>query len=257
MDKGIKSGEETAGPQLPRHIAIIMDGNGRWARRRLMPRSIGHRAGMTALRKVVECCAQLKIPALTVFAFSTENWRRPKDEINFLMNLLIEYLHKELQELHSNNIRINILGDYGVLPEKCINELNNALQLTRCNQGMVFNIALNYGSRFEILQAIREIAGQVQRGELSPEQITEDLFNRMLYTRDLPDPDLLIRTAGEMRISNFLLWQIAYTELWITNRLWPDFTREDLLAAIEDFQKRDRRFGGLNEKSQDGEYVKN
>lgn len=252
-----KGKEAEAARDMPRHIAIIMDGNGRWARRRLMPRTMGHRAGMTTLKKVVESCVELKVPVLTVFAFSTENWRRPRDEVNYLMNLLIEFLHKELQELHSNNIQINILGDYKVLPDKCTNELDSAIQLTCNNDGLIFNIALNYGSRNEIIQAIREISRKVERGELTPDQITEKLFNQMLYTRNLPDPDLLIRTAGEMRISNFLLWQIAYTELWITDRLWPDFTRDDLLAAIEDFRKRDRRFGGLNEKNQDGKYVKN
>ncbi|MDD2585224.1 MAG: isoprenyl transferase [Syntrophomonadaceae bacterium] len=232
--------------KLPRHIAIIMDGNGRWARKRLMPRTMGHRAGMSSLKTVVMICAQMGISVLTVYAFSTENWRRPRDEVDYLMSLLVEYLHKELNELDQNNIRIKILGDYTSLPPKCQQEIEDAVLLTTHNSGMVFNIALNYGSRNEIIGAIKNLGEKLLSREINIDSITEEMFSSMLYTAGSPDPDLLIRTAGEMRISNFLLWQIAYTELWITDRMWPDFTKEDLLQAIWDYQQRDRRFGGLN-----------
>lgn len=232
--------------KLPRHIAIIMDGNGRWARKRLMPRTMGHRAGIKSIRRVVEACVEIGISVLTVFAFSTENWKRPLDEVDYLMKLLVEFLHKELKALDENNIRINILGDYELLPGECQTEIGEALQMTKSNSGMIFNIALNYGSRNEILGAIRLLADKIARGEIRAESVSEELFSDLLYTKGLPDPDLLIRTAGEMRISNFLLWQIAYTELWVTDLMWPDFSKEELMKAIWDFQQRDRRFGGLN-----------
>lgn len=241
--------------EMPRHIAVIMDGNGRWAKRRLMPRTMGHRAGMTALKSLVESTIELGIPYLTVFAFSTENWRRPWEEVDYLMNLLVEYLLKELQELHHNNVRIKILGDYLSLPPRCQAELEDALKLTSGNKGMTFNIALNYGARQEILTAVKEVANRVAGGELKSDGIDEALFSSLLFTVGLPDPDLLIRTAGEMRISNFLLWQIAYTEIWVTDRLWPDFSREDLQEAIKDYQRRDRRYGGLSRQDGDGHHV--
>lgn len=237
---------------MPRHIAVIMDGNGRWAKKRLMPRTMGHRAGMAALKRLVKAMGELNIPYLTVFAFSTENWRRPTEEVDYLMNLLLEYLFKELQELHESNVRINILGDYHSLPQKCQLELEDARRLTRHNSGLTFNIALNYGARHEILTAVKKAAALVESGQVPADAIDEGLFSSLLYTADLPDPDLLIRTAGEMRISNFLLWQIAYTELWVTQRLWPDFTKKDLLEAIAEYQRRDRRFGGLS-RQQPGE----
>lgn len=232
--------------RLPRHIAIIMDGNGRWARKRLMPRTMGHRAGINSIRRVVEACVDIGIPVLTVFAFSTENWKRPLDEVDYLMKLLVEFLHKELKALDENNIRISILGNYELLPDKCKIEIAEAVQITQDNSGMSFNIALNYGSRSEILEAVRCLAKEIAKGEISAEDITEEHFSSLLYTKGLPDPDLLIRTAGEMRLSNFLLWQIAYTELWVTDLMWPDFSREELLKAIWEFQQRDRRFGGLS-----------
>lgn len=241
--------------KLPQHIAIIMDGNGRWARKRLMPRTMGHRAGMTTLKQVVETCAQLEIPCLTVFAFSTENWKRPHDEVDYLMSLLVEYLHKEIGELHQNGIRIRILGDYRQLPSKSRQAIDLAVEKTACNTGMVFNIAINYGARAEIIRAVQQIAGQVKRGELAPQSINEETLNEALYTAGLPDPDLLIRTAGEMRISNFLLWQIAYAELWFSSLMWPDFNREELLKAIWNFQQRDRRFGGLKEDRQEDNHA--
>lgn len=238
--------EEIDVDKLPRHIAIIMDGNGRWARKRLMPRTMGHRAGMSSLKKTVESCVELKIPVLTVFAFSTENWKRPREEVDYLMKLLVEFLRKELENLHSNNIKINILGDYKSIPERCHEEIDRALNLTNKNSGLQFNIALNYGARKEIMEAVKSTADLVKRQEIDIDDINEDLFSGLLYTGNFPDPDLLIRTAGEMRISNFLLWQIAYSEIVVINTLWPDFKREDLLNAIREYQSRDRRFGGLS-----------
>lgn len=237
--------------KMPRHIAIIMDGNGRWARKRMMPRTVGHRAGMNALKQVVKACDEWGIPVLTVFAFSTENWKRPRDEVNFLMRLLIEYLHKELMELHENQVRINLLGGIEALPLDCQEVIRGAIDLTRDNQGLSFNIALNYGSRHELVQAAQKLAARVMEQQISPDQIDENLISDQLYTRGLPDPDLLIRTAGEMRISNFLLWQIAYSEFWVTQCLWPDFSREELMQAILAYQKRERRFGGLNQAGQE------
>jgi len=237
--------------RLPRHIAIIMDGNGRWAKRKMMPRTMGHRAGMKSLKEVVKACSDLGVPVLTVYAFSTENWKRPIQEVDYLMNLLIEYLHKELAELNENNVHINMLGDYDPLPERCQHEINEAVMLTRNNTGLMFNIALNYGSRKEILRVINILAKKVMLGELQPEDINENVISSHLYTAGLPDPDLLIRTAGEMRISNFLLWQIAYTELYVADCMWPDFTREELYKAILVYQKRDRRFGAIGKNRQD------
>lgn len=237
--------------RLPAHIAIIMDGNGRWAKRRFMPRTMGHRAGMSSLKKTVETCSNLGIQVLTVFAFSTENWKRPADEVNYLMRLLVEYLHKELDELHQNKVQIHVLGDYTAVPRECRVEIERAVQLTRDNKGLIFNIALNYGARQEIVDATRRIAYDVARGTIEAEEINDDLFAGYLSTHHVPDPDLLIRTAGEMRISNFLLWQIAYSEIVVQDILWPDFTSDHLLSAIIEYQKRDRRFGGLSH-SQEG-----
>jgi undecaprenyl diphosphate synthase len=241
--------------KLPQHIAIIMDGNGRWAKKRFMPRTFGHRAGMSSLKQVVETCSELGISCLTVFAFSTENWKRPHDEISYLMSLLVEYINKELKELHQNGIHIKVLGDYRNLPPASVQAIDKAVQKTAANQGMVLNIAINYGARDEIIKAVQQIATQVKQGQLEPEDINEYHFKRFLYTAGLPDPDLLIRTAGEMRISNFLLWQIAYAELWFSPVMWPEFNREELLKAIWEFQQRDRRFGGLNVDGQGDSYA--
>jgi undecaprenyl diphosphate synthase len=232
--------------RMPRHVAIIMDGNGRWAQKKLMPRTMGHRAGMTALKRVVRACDDLGILFLTVFAFSTENWKRPVTEVEYLMNLLVEFLRKELEELHHSDVRINIIGDYLAVPRQCQVEIERAVELTRENTGLVFTIALNYGARREIIDAVKALLVKVEEGEVAADDIEEGLFARMLYTGELPDPDLLIRTAGEMRISNFMLWQIAYSEISVTPTLWPDFTREDLIMALQEFQRRDRRFGGLS-----------
>lgn len=222
-----------------------MDGNGRWAKKRLLPRTAGHRAGMKSLRKVVETCTELKIQVLTVYAFSTENWKRPEGEVSYLMELLVEYLNKEIKELHDNNVKIQIIGDIQVLNNSCKQEINRAILMTENNTGLIFNIALNYGSRTEIIYAIKQVAEQIQANLITIDDINEQMLSNTLYTSNIPDPDLLIRTAGEMRLSNFLLWQIAYSELWITEKLWPDFGEKDLIKAIVDYQKRDRRFGGI------------
>lgn len=231
---------------LPRHIAIIMDGNGRWAQKRMMPRTMGHRAGMASLKKVVQTCDKLKIPFLTVFAFSTENWKRPFTEVDYLMNLLVEFLHKELDELHQNNVQIKVMGKYQAIPLECQLEIQAALEKTRLNSGLVFNIAINYGSRQEIIDTMQVLANKIVHNEIKVEDINETLISSYLYTAGVPDPDLLIRTAGEMRISNFMLWQIAYAEIVVCDALWPDFTPDDLIGAIREYQGRDRRFGGLS-----------
>jgi len=231
---------------IPYHIAIIMDGNGRWAKKRLMPRTMGHRAGMSSLKKIVRTCDELGVAILTVFAFSTENWKRPREEVDYLMQLLVEFLRKELDELHSKNVRIRVLGDYNVVPLECQVEIKRAVELTRQNTGLAFNIALNYGARQEIIEAVKELAARVINKELELGDLNEELFSSLLYTEGMPDPDLLIRTAGEKRISNFMLWQIAYTELIVLNTLWPDLTPQDLKNAIIEYQQRDRKFGGLN-----------
>jgi undecaprenyl diphosphate synthase len=233
--------------RMPQHVAIIMDGNGRWAQKRLMPRTMGHRAGMSTLKKIVQACDELKIEYLTVFAFSTENWKRPITEVDYLMNLLVEFLHKEIKELHGNNVQIHVLGNYRAIPQECQLLIKDAIQLTSNNSGLVFNIALNYGSRQEIIDSVKLLVGQVLRKETQIEDINEELLSDLMYTRGMPDPDLLIRTAGEMRVSNFMLWQIAYAELVVCDTLWPDFSRADLIKALKAYQGRDRRFGGISQ----------
>ena len=232
--------------KLPKHVAIIMDGNGRWARKQGLPRIAGHREGMNTLKEIITCANELGINVVTLYAFSTENWKRPSWEVEFLMRLPEEYLKTELQPLIEKNIVIRAMGDLEQLPAVTKRAIKNALQATKDNTGMILNFALNYGGRNEILNAVKKIAERVQEGALKPEEISEDLFTRYLYTGDLPDPDLLIRPSGELRISNFLLWQLAYTELWFTRTLWPDFNKEHFLKAILDYQERERRFGGIN-----------
>lgn len=231
--------------RLPCHVAIIMDGNGRWAQRRGLPRTFGHRAGVESLRQTVQLCAELGIQYFTVYAFSTENWKRPKDEVDVLMNLLVEYLHKEIQELCRNNVRIHSIGRIQELPAHAREALAMARSRTRDNQGLVLNLALNYGGRTELVDAVRAIARKIAAGNLSPEHINESTIAAHLYTSGQPDPDLLIRPSGDCRVSNFLLWQLSYTEFWLTNVMWPDFRRVHLLQALVDFQRRERRFGGL------------
>ena len=232
---------------LPQHIAVIMDGNGRWARRRRLPRIAGHRAGAQAVRETVEICSQLGVKALTLYAFSVENWKRPQVEVETLMNLLREYLRKELEEIHRNNIRLCILGRSSQLPRQVQADLEDALAKTGGNTGMVLNVALNYGARSELVDAFNGILKWLREEGALETEITEQMISDHLYTRGLPDPDLLIRTSGEMRVSNFLLWQIAYAEIYVTDTCWPDFTRRHLLQAVIDFQKRERRYGGLGD----------
>ncbi len=232
--------------RLPRHIAVIMDGNGRWARKRHLPRIAGHRAGIRAVRQVVEACARLGVPCLTLYAFSVENWKRPRTEVKLLMGLLREYLKKEIAELNRNNIRFGAIGRIESLPKAVQQDLHETVEKTGKNTGLRLTLALNYGGRTELIDAVRNMASQLtENGTFDPETITEESFSRHLYTRDLPDPDLLIRTSGEMRLSNFLLWQVAYSEIWVTDILWPDFTEGELFQAVIDFQRRERRYGGL------------
>ena len=232
--------------RLPRHVAVIMDGNGRWAKKRHLPRIAGHRSGTQSARVTIETCARLKIEALTLYAFSVENWRRPKTEIDFLMQLLREYLKKEMPLMQKNEIRMRFLGRLDELPEGVQRDAREAMEQTAGNKGMVLCVALNYGGRAEIVDAMNAILAE-RNGHRSPPQITEEQLSRHLYTGDLPDPDLLIRTSGEMRVSNFLLWQIAYSEIYVTETLWPDFNRARLLEALLEFQKRERRYGGIRE----------
>lgn len=229
----------------PYHIAIIMDGNGRWARQRGLPRTAGHRAGMAALRRTVRAAVELGIGVLTVYAFSTENWRRPKAEVDFLMNLPSQFLKTDLPELKRNNVRIRMSGSREGLPAHTLQAVDEAIAQTADNTGMILNFALNYGGRAEIIRAFRKLAKAVKEGVLEPEEITEELVSRTLDTGDLPDPDLLIRCSGEIRLSNFLLWQLAYAELWFTDVYWPDFDKSHLVAAINAYSERDRRFGGI------------
>jgi undecaprenyl diphosphate synthase len=231
--------------RIPYHVAIIMDGNGRWAKKRGLPRSAGHRAGVKALKRTVIASKELGIKILTVYAFSTENWNRPKDEVDTLMNLLVEYLEKELAELNKNNVKIFCIGKVNNLSEKIIESINKAEKVTKNNNGLILNVALNYGGRTEIVDAAKNIAAQVKKEKLKINDIDENIFGSYLYTKNQKEPDLLIRPSGELRVSNFLLWQIAYTEIFFTNVYWPDFNKLELINAINDYQKRERRFGSL------------
>lgn len=230
---------------IPNHIAIIMDGNGRWATERMLPRNLGHRAGVEALRDVIKTASNIGIKHLTLYAFSTENWKRPVSEVSLLMKLLIEYLRKEIAELHDNNVKIQTIGDINKLNDEVIEEINKATIKTKDNNGLCVNIALNYGGRSEIINAVKKVAEKVKSNEIQINEIDEVLINSLLYTANVPDPELLIRTSGEIRLSNFLLWQCAYSEFWFTNVYWPDFRGEHLLMAISDYQNRKRRFGGI------------
>jgi len=231
--------------QLPHHVAVIMDGNGRWAQRRHLPRLAGHRAGVQKAREIIETCARLKLEALTLYAFSLENWRRPRREVDFLMRLLREYLKKELPVIHKNNIRLLVIGRSQRLPEAVRRDVAGAMQLTAKNTGMKLIVALNYGGRAELVDAVNAILERVQQNGQAAFRADEKSISDNLYTAGLPDPDLLIRTSGEMRVSNFLLWQIAYAELYVTETLWPDFSRVRLLEALVEYQRRERRYGGI------------
>jgi undecaprenyl diphosphate synthase len=234
--------------KLPKHIAIIMDGNGRWAKGRGKLRIFGHHNGVVSVRDVVEATVELGIPYLTLYTFSAENWNRPKLEVKAIMELLVSTIDKEINTFMKNNVRLNAIGDLEMLPGKCHAELINAIDRTSVNTGLVLTLALSYSSRREIIHAVKSIAGKVRNGELKIEDIDEDVFENNLFTSGMPNPELLIRTSGEYRISNYLLWQIAYAELYFTTKLWPDFRREDLYEAIIDYQKRERRFGMTSEQ---------
>jgi undecaprenyl diphosphate synthase len=234
--------------RLPRHIAIIMDGNGRWAKQKNLSRISGHMKGVDAVKEVVTACRELGIKVLTLYAFSIENWKRPAEEVTALMKLLRDYLIKESEEMIQNNIRLNAIGRLEDLPPDVQNVLKETMKKTEKCDGMTLNLALSYGGRSEILHAIQEILSDFQKGRIQSEEMNIQRFSQYLWTKGLPDPDLLIRTSGELRVSNFLLWQIAYTELYVTETLWPDFDRRELLKAIADYQSRERRFGMTSEQ---------
>lgn len=239
--------EDLEPSRMPSHVAVIMDGNGRWAKQRGLPRIMGHRKGVDTLKKLLRCCRDWGVGALTAYAFSTENWGRPRREVEFLMTLFERVLRQELKEMMEEDVRIEFVGNLAALPETLQKEIDRAVTMTAENKGIRFSVATNYGGRQEILQACRAIATQVKEGELQPEDIDESLFSRHLYTSNVSDPDLLIRTSGEMRISNFLLWQLAYSEFYITDTLWPDFDTSEFHQAMQAFQQRDRRFGKVND----------
>jgi undecaprenyl diphosphate synthase len=228
---------------VPRHIAVIMDGNGRWARGRHLPRALGHRSGMTAVREVIEGAVEAGVEFLSLFAFSRENWERPASEVEALMGLLVEYVGREAEELVAKGVQVRVLGDLTRLTPAASAAVDDVIRRTAANRRLVLNLFISYGARDEIVRAARALARDAAAGTLDPESITEEMLSRRLYTADCPDPDLLIRTSGEQRISNFLLWQLAYSELFITQVLWPDFTRDELFVAIAEFQRRDRRYG--------------
>jgi undecaprenyl diphosphate synthase len=229
----------------PAHIAMIMDGNGRWAQRQGLPRVEGHRRGAAVVREITELCSDLGIGQLTLYCLSSENWKRPADEIAFLMLLLKEYIIEEREPIMRNNLRVRMLGRREAIPDHVLDELDKTIEMSRGNTGMWLNLAINYGGRGEIVDAVRALARRVRDGSLEPEDITEDSLSGHLYTAGLADPDLLVRTAGEMRVSNFLLWQISYAEIWVTDRCWPEFDEQQLHQAIRAYAARDRRFGGL------------
>lgn len=231
--------------RIPRHIAIIMDGNGRWAQKRGLLRAFGHKAGAEALREIIRTASNMGVQVLTTYAFSTENWKRPKSEVGLLMDLIADYLESELDEMCKNNVQVRFIGRVDELNTRLQHKMEDARARTAENTGLILNLAINYGARAELTRAVQIISQQVADGKLSVADINDNIIRESLYTAGLPDPDLLIRPSGDLRISNFLLWQIAYAEIWITDTLWPDFTPEHLLQAVKDFQKRDRRFGGL------------
>lgn len=243
--------EVKAKGNIPKHIAIIMDGNGRWAKKRNLPRVAGHKRGVETVRVIVETCASLGVEILTLYSFSTENWKRPQDEVSALMRLIVKSLKNETDELNANNIRLTAIGDIKSLPEIVQKELTQAFNKTCGNTKMTLNLALSYSGRWELVEAIKNISTQAVSGNIKPEEITEGLVSKYLTTSGVPDPDLLIRTSGEFRISNFLLWQIAYSEIFVTEVLWPDFGCKNLVEAVKDYQKRERRFGLVSEQLSD------
>ncbi|MBK7631017.1 MAG: isoprenyl transferase [Ignavibacteriales bacterium] len=238
----IKSGE------IPKHIAIIMDGNGRWAKKRGLPRVAGHKRGVDTVKEIVEACSEIGVKYLTLYTFSTENWKRPKDEVSTLMQLLLKSLRDRVNELNDNDVRLTTIGNIESLPIAVQKQLKSDIERTKNNKKMVLNLALSYSGRWELLEAIKQIANSAVEGKIKSEDISEELISSSLTTKDIPDPDLVIRTSGEFRVSNFLLWQIAYSEFIITETLWPDFSKFDLYDAIKIFQKRERRFGKVSEQ---------
>lgn len=247
LDKDLQEQLKSSG-EIPGHIAIIMDGNGRWAKKRGLPRVAGHRKGVETVREIVEACAEIGVKYLTLYTFSTENWKRPKDEVSTLMRLLLKSLKDRVDELNENDIKLTCIGDVHSLPTEVQKQLFDDIERTRNNKRMTLNLALSYSGRWEILEAVRNIANKVAEGSISPEEINEKHISDNLTTKNIPDPDLLIRTSGEFRVSNFLLWQIAYTEFVITDVYWPNFTKYHLYDAIKIFQKRERRFGKVSEQ---------
>ncbi len=242
-----KEGEELSLDleKIPEHIAVIMDGNGRWARKRGLPRIAGHHAGMKTVKEITRAADEIGVKVLTLYAFSTENWKRPKDEVEYLMRLPQEYILTELEELIEQNVQVRMLGNQEQLPHYTVEAVMEAWDKTKSNTGLILNFALNYGSRDEMIQAIQGVARDVESGKMSIEEIKEDTFQRHLFTTGLPDPDLLIRTSGEIRLSNFMLWQLAYAELYFSEVYWPDFTRDEFYKAIVEYQRRNRRYGAL------------
>jgi undecaprenyl diphosphate synthase len=234
--------------EIPRHIAVIMDGNGRWAKERGMPRIAGHSEGVESVRDIVEACGQLGVDYLTLYAFSTENWKRPKEEVSLLMRLLVKALRDETDRLHNSNVRLNAIGQIEKLPREVQNELHEGIQKTRDNTGLTLILALSYSGRWELTEAVRSIAKASAEGRLDPSTIDDATIAAALTTAATPDPDLMIRTSGEFRLSNFLLWQLAYTEIYLTSRYWPAFRRDELYAAIREYQKRERRYGMVSEQ---------
>ena len=232
--------------RLPDHIAIIMDGNGRWARKKSLPRIAGHREGINSVREITRACGEIGVGYLTLYTFSTENWSRPRNEVNALMKLLFTTINSEIKKLNEENVKFSIIGDLKELPEQTLDGLQSGVNLTKENSGLVLTLALNYGSRQEIIDAIKLIAQEVKSGQLLPSQIDSELFSKSLHTKNMPDPDLLIRTSGEHRLSNFLLWQSAYAEIYMTDKFWPDFRKKDLIDAIINYQSRERRFGKVS-----------
>lgn len=235
---------------IPQHVAIIMDGNGRWAKRRGLPRIAGHHEGVNSVRDIVEACGQLGVKYLTLYAFSTENWKRPKEEVSMLMRLLLKALRDERDRLHQNEVRLRAIGDIAALPQDVQDELLDAIEMMRHNNGLTLILALSYSGRWDLINALKRMHDEIKLGRIEKDDITEKLVSNFLSTREFPDPDLLIRTSGEFRISNFLLWQLAYSELFVTNDFWPSFRRKHLYSAIADFQKRERRFGMVSEQIQ-------
>ena len=233
--------------KIPRHVAIIMDGNGRWAKKRGLPRSAGHRAGVEALRDIIRMSSDLGMEVLSVYAFSTENKNRPKTEVSALMSLLVEFLYKEIDELHEENVHIQFMGEPDGIPKKCIDAIAYAVEKTRDNTGLTWNVAFNYGGRAEMVRAIQQMANDVKESKMDANAINEDMISDYLYTKGLPDPDLVIRTSGEMRLSNFMLYQSSYSELYIPETLWPDFDRKEYEKALRIFNQRKRRFGKVEE----------